>query len=169
MNRYRVATGFVYFVNDLAWIHSRLIGAGYLRNSSTEGELDVENQGRSTKLELVAEEFSFPTSLTFEEAGVVYVSVLGLPFGGATPGGACLAARETWRSFAPGRGTAAAAQRTHVPCRWSVRFRGRPPRRISRFELDRQRTAIVDNLPGPGNYHTNMVIFGPDGKLGSAP
>jgi glucose/arabinose dehydrogenase len=25
--------------------------------------------------------------------------------------------------------------------------------------------AILDNLPGPGNYHTNMVTFSPDGKL----
>jgi glucose/arabinose dehydrogenase len=24
---------------------------------------------------------------------------------------------------------------------------------------------ILDDLPGPGNYHTNMVAFGPDGKL----
>jgi glucose/arabinose dehydrogenase len=24
---------------------------------------------------------------------------------------------------------------------------------------------ILDNLPGPGNYHTNMVAFGPDDKL----
>ena len=39
------------------------------------------------KLELVTEGFSFPTSLTFEEAGVAYVSESGLPFGGAPLGG----------------------------------------------------------------------------------
>ena len=42
---------------------------------------------------------------------------------------------------------------------------GGHPGRISRLELDGQRTVIVDNLPGPGNYHTNIVTFGPDSKL----
>jgi hypothetical protein len=41
----------------------------------------------SSKLELVAEGFSFPTSLTFDESGVAYVAESGLPFGGAPPGG----------------------------------------------------------------------------------
>jgi hypothetical protein len=44
----------------------------------------VDGNGR---LELVAEGFSFPTSLTFDEAGVAYVAESGLPFGGAPPGG----------------------------------------------------------------------------------
>src|ERR671930_1469163 len=34
-----------------------------------------------------------------------------------------------------------------------------------RLELDGRRVVIVDDLPGPGNYHTNMVAFGPDGRL----
>jgi hypothetical protein len=37
---------------------------------------------------------------------------------------------------------------------------GGHPGPISRPELDGQRTVIVDNLPGPGNYHTNIVISG---------
>jgi hypothetical protein len=44
------------------------------------------------RLELVAEGFSFPTSLTFDEAGVAYVAESGLPFGGAPPG----AFRGSW-------------------------------------------------------------------------
>jgi glucose/arabinose dehydrogenase len=32
---------------------------------------------------------------------------------------------------------------------------------MSRFSL----ADLVDDLPGPGNYHTNMVTFGPDGRL----
>src|SRR5206468_5372551 len=42
---------------------------------------------------------------------------------------------------------------------------GGHPGRISRIELDGRQTIILDNLSGPGNYHTNMVAFGPDGKL----
>ncbi len=39
------------------------------------------------RLDLVAGGFSFPTSLTFDDAGVAYVAESGLPFGGAAPGG----------------------------------------------------------------------------------
>jgi hypothetical protein len=42
---------------------------------------------------------------------------------------------------------------------------GGHPGRISRLDLDGRQTVLLDNLPGPGNYHTNMVDFGPDGKL----
>jgi len=38
------------------------------------------------KLELGADDFSFPTSLTFDEAGTAYIAESGLPFGGARPG-----------------------------------------------------------------------------------
>ena len=42
---------------------------------------------------------------------------------------------------------------------------GGHPGRISRLDFDGKQAVILDNLPGPGNYHTNMVAFGPDGKL----
>jgi hypothetical protein len=38
-------------------------------------------------LSLVGEGFSFPTSVTCDEAGMIYVAESGLPFGGAPPGG----------------------------------------------------------------------------------
>lgn len=41
----------------------------------------------SEHLELLAGGFSFPTSLTFDEAGTIYVVESGLPFGGAQAGG----------------------------------------------------------------------------------
>jgi hypothetical protein len=41
----------------------------------------------SATMELVVEGFSFPTSLTFDEAGVAYLAESWLPFGGAPPGG----------------------------------------------------------------------------------
>src|SRR5256885_13242486 len=41
----------------------------------------------NNRLELVADGFSFPTSLTFDEAGTAYIAESGLPFGGARPGG----------------------------------------------------------------------------------
>ena len=41
----------------------------------------------SGRFELVADGFSFPTSLTFDETGMAYVAESGLPFGGAPAGG----------------------------------------------------------------------------------
>jgi sugar lactone lactonase YvrE len=41
----------------------------------------------ANRLDLVGEDFPFPTSLTRDEAGNIYVAESGLPFGGAPPGG----------------------------------------------------------------------------------
>jgi glucose/arabinose dehydrogenase len=117
------------------------------------------------QLELVADGFSFPTSLTFDDEGTAYVAEAGLPFSGAAPGG------RIWR-LAPGGGRELLADGLRPPVN-GLTFHdgflyvseGGHPGRISRFDRAGQQTTILDNLPGPGNYHTNMVAFGPDGKL----
>lgn len=117
-------------------------------------------------LELVADGFSFPTSLAVGADGTFYVAESGLPFGGAAPGG------RVWR-LAPGGGRALLAEDLRPPVNGLTLHEGRlyvseggHPARISRFDLEgRGREVILDDLPGPGNYHTNMVAFGPDGKL----
>src|SRR5437764_1273378 len=119
----------------------------------------------SDRLELVTEGFSFPTSLTFDEEGMVYLAESGLPFGGA-PAGGCI-----WR-IAPDGSRLLLAGELRPPVNGLTFHKGSlyvseggHPGRISRLDLDGQITVILDNLPGPGNYHTNMVAFGPDGKL----
>jgi glucose/arabinose dehydrogenase len=115
--------------------------------------------------ELVAAGFSFPTSLTFDSTGIAYVAESGLPFGGAPPGG------RIWRIGPDGR-RSSLAEGLRAPVN-GLTFHdgglyvseGGHPGRISRLERDGRQTVILDNLPGPGNYHTNMVAFGPDGKL----
>lgn len=42
---------------------------------------------------------------------------------------------------------------------------GGHPAQISCLGSDGKQTVILNDLPGPGNYHTNMVVFGPDNKL----
>ncbi len=117
------------------------------------------------QLELVAEGFSFPTSLTFDEAGTPYIAESGLPFGGAQRGG------RVWRLERDGSRTQL-IEGLRPPVNGLTYHRGSlyvseggHPARISRLDLDGRQTVILDNLPGPGNYHTNMVVFGPDGKL----
>src|SRR5712691_7334203 len=119
----------------------------------------------NSRLELVAEGLAFPTSLTFDEAGVPYVAEAGLPFGGAAPGG------RIWRIESDGSRTLL-AEKLRQPVNGLTFHNGSlyvseggHPGRISRLDLDGTQTTILDNLPGPGNYHTNMVAFGPDGKL----
>jgi glucose/arabinose dehydrogenase len=117
-------------------------------------------------LEPVANGLCFPTSLTFDYGGTAYVAEAGLPFGGAPSGG------RIWRLPLDGRQHTLLAQGLRPPVN-GLTFHegclyvseGGHPGRISRLELNGKRTVLLDNLPGPGNYHTNMVAFGPDGKL----
>jgi glucose/arabinose dehydrogenase len=113
----------------------------------------------------VAAGLHFPTSLTFDPAGVAYVAESGLPFDGAPPGGRIwrLDANGTRQLLADGLAPPVNGLTYHNGALW-VSEAG-PPGRISRLELDGRKTVVIDGLPGPGNYHTNMVAFGPDGLL----
>jgi glucose/arabinose dehydrogenase len=125
----------------------------------------VISDEHSTQLELVADGFSFPTSLTFDDKGILYLAESGLPFGGAPPGG------RIWQITPDGK-RSLLLQALRPPVNGLTYHQGSlyiseggHPGRISRLDADGQHTVILDNLPGPGNYHTNMVAFGPDGKL----
>ncbi len=120
---------------------------------------------QSARFELVADGLSFPTSVTFDEEGTIYIAESGLSFAGAAPGG------RIWRINDDGSRTLL-VEHLRAPVNGLTFYRGGlyiseggHPGRISRLELTGRQTTILDNLPGPGNYHTNMVAFGPDGKL----
>lgn len=122
---------------------------------------------RAVDSELLADGFHFPTSMAFDEGGCLYVAESGLPFAGAPPGG------RVYRVGAGGERTLLAAG-LRPPVNGLAHHdgalfisEGGHPARISRLEL-RDGAApetVLDGLPGPGNYHTNMAVFGPDGKL----
>lgn len=119
----------------------------------------------SSRLEVFADNLSFPTSLTFDDAGNAYVAEAGLPFGGAPPGG------RIWRLESSGTRTLL-LEHLRPPVNGLTYHdgslyisEGGHPARISRLDLDGRHTTLLEDLPGPGNYHTNMVAFGPDGKM----
>jgi glucose/arabinose dehydrogenase len=117
------------------------------------------------RLELVDEGLSFPTSLAFDDNGTMYTAEAGLPFGGAEPGG------RVWQHDAGG-GRRLLASGLRAPVNGLtfhngalVVSEGGHPARLSRLTLDGTLSPLLEGLPGPGNYHTNMTAVGPDGKL----
>jgi len=111
----------------------------------------------------VAHGFDFPTSVAFDDAGTLFVAESGLPFGGAQPGG------RVWRLDGTGRELVADGLRPPVNGLTAHEgalyvSEGGHPARIARID-DRGISPVIEGLPGPGNYHTNMCVFGPDGKL----
>ena len=116
-------------------------------------------------LELVEVGLSFPTSIAFDENGVLYVAESGLPFGGNPPGG------KVWQ-VKPGVDRKLIKKDLRAPVNGLTYHKGRffiseggYPSRISSLKLSGEFDVILDGFPGPGNYHTNMVAIGPDGKL----
>jgi len=117
-------------------------------------------------LELLFDGLSFPTSLSIGKDGSFYVAESGLAFDGASPGG------RIWHLEFDGRRTLL-AENLGAPVNGLTLqndrlyvSEGGHPGRISHFDLrGRAQQVILDNLPSNGNYHTNMVAFGGDGKL----
>lgn len=117
-------------------------------------------------LEVLFDGLSFPTSLALGEDGSFYVAESGLSFDGASPGG------RIWRLDSEGQRTLL-VENLRAPVNGLTLHKDRlyvseggHPGRISRFDLNgHSQQVILDNLPGPGNYHTNMAAFGSDGKL----
>ena len=115
--------------------------------------------------ELVGDGWHFPTSIALGSDGVLYVAESGLPFAGAPDGG------RVWRIESTGE-RALLADDLRAPVNGLTLHggalyvsEGGQPGRITRLGLDGSRKTVLDDLPGPGNYHTNMAVVGPDDKL----
>jgi len=116
-----------------------------------------------SKLELVADGFSFPTAIAIDHEGTAYVAESGLQFDGAAPGG------HIWRV---GRSSELLKEGLRAPVTGLVFYEGGlylseggNPGRITRLGLDGSSSTIIDGLPGAGNYHTNTVAIATDGWL----
>jgi glucose/arabinose dehydrogenase len=115
-------------------------------------------------LELVVDGLTFPTGMAFDAEGSVYVSESGLPFGGAPPGGRILRIADGEHIIVaealspPVNGVTAHGHDLYIS-------EGGYPSKISLLHSDGRSESILEGLPGPGNYHTNMTAIGPDGRL----
>ncbi len=120
--------------------------------------------GRSRKL--VMGDLNFPTGITVDGTGSLYVAESGLSFDRASPGG------RIWK-LTSDENPELLAEDLQAPvngltCHNDTLFvtEGGAPARITRITSDgTQCSTVLENLPGPGNYHTNMAVMGPDDWL----
>jgi len=116
-------------------------------------------------LELVAEGLTYPTGVAFDADGVVHVAEAGLPFAGAKPNGRVKRienghAVEVISGLRP-------PVNGLVFCEGLLLVaQGGAPAELSRFD-DRYvyRGAIASGFSGPGNYHLNAPLVGPDDRI----
>ncbi|GAB3463749.1 PQQ-dependent sugar dehydrogenase [Actinophytocola sediminis] len=113
---------------------------------------------------VVSSGLNFPTSIVFDTDGRVYVAESGLPFGGARRGGRVL-------RFDGAGEPVVIADELAPPVTGLCWHDGDlyvsegGAGRITRIDSAGTRTVVVDRMPGPGNYHTNMAVVGADRKL----
>lgn len=120
----------------------------------------------SSTLWVLYDDLCFPTSLAIGPDGLLFVAESGLPFGGAPAGGRVYALGPGKRRRLLIDGLREPVNGLAIHDNHLYISEGGYPGRITRFDFDgHSRQVIVDNLPGLGNYHTNMVVFGPDNKL----
>jgi hypothetical protein len=115
---------------------------------------------------VVVSDLNIPTSIVFDSSGRLYVAESGLAFGSAPTGGRVFQILEngTRRCIVenlrpPVNGLSVYKNDLYIS-------EGGNPGRISVVDINTlQRETVIDNLPGGGNYHTNMAIMGDDGWL----
>ena len=116
-------------------------------------------------LRSVGSGFDFPTTVAIDGGGGVLVVESGLAFAGAKPGG------RVWRVDESGA-RELLAEGLRAPVNGAavhggaiyLSEAGHPPR-ISRLDPDGSLSTVLQGLPGPGNYHLNMVAVSAEGKL----
>ena len=116
-------------------------------------------------MELVANGFNFPTSVTFDTEGTAYVAEAGLAFDGAPRGGRILRVEPDGKSTCLLDGLRPPVNGLTFHQGTLLISEGGHPGRISRLTLGGGWETVLDGLPGLGNYHTNMVAVGPDERL----
>jgi glucose/arabinose dehydrogenase len=114
----------------------------------------------------VVANLNFPTSVALDASGVIYIAESGLTFDSAPAGGRVLRIAPDGQSECILDGLRTPVNGVGLHAGWLYISEGGNPGRITRYHIDSGDWRVVlDGLPGFGNYHTNMAVMGPDGKL----
>ncbi len=117
----------------------------------------------------IATGLHFPTSLAFDDEGRLHVAESGLAFGlggaDARPSGRVLRIEPDGTMTLLVDGLRAPVNGLLFCDGGFVVSEGGNPGRISRVSPRGDRQTLVDDLPGLGNYHTNMAVLGADRRL----
>lgn len=152
-------------------------GCMFMRPSNGGGQVKVP-EGRTVdvsdvalpegyRVEPVVEGLVFPTSVTFDESGNVYVVEAGYSHGEAFTEARLL-------RVAPGGRTEVVATGDNPPWTGATWHEGafyvseggqKEGGRILRIRPDGDKTVLAADLPGRGDHHTNIPVIGPDGWL----
>jgi len=127
--------------------------------------MKLEESLIDVKKELVAEGLSFPTSICFDPFGNAWVAESGLPWDGGIKGGRVLKISKDGEITVIADGLMHPVNGLSWHDDYLIVSEGGYPGRISKLTTDGVRSTILDELPGLGNYHTNMTVVGPDNKL----
>lgn len=123
---------------------------------------------RGYQIEAVARDLTFPTGITFDEEGGVYVIESGYAYGEVWapprllqigPGGE---KTEIARGSKNGPWTGVSYYMGDFIIGEGGQIEGG---KILRITKDGEITALIENLPGMGDHHTNDPVIGPDGFI----
>ncbi|MDP2310680.1 MAG: PQQ-dependent sugar dehydrogenase [Pseudomonadota bacterium] len=119
------------------------------------------------RVEAVASGLVFPTAVTFDDSGGVYVVEAGYSYGEVFTEAKLLRVRTRGgtETIATGDNPPWTGATWHDGAFFLAEGGQREGGRILRVTPDGTKTALVENLPGRGDHHTNGPVIGPDGWL----
>lgn len=119
------------------------------------------------RLEAVAVGFTYPTSVTIDDHGDIYVGEGGFSYGPAKAEGLGRILRlnrdGTMTEIASGFRAPMTAATWHRGAFYVAE--GAFPGRILRVDLDGNAQVLVDGLRSGGDHFTSDIVFGPDGRM----
>ena len=131
----------------------------------------IKQNGNLLELEMISDNLAFPTSIALDDKeNVIYVAESGLAFNGTRKG----VSGRVLKIEANGKNHSVVIDQLKPPVTGIAFYQealyiteGGHPSQIVKIKPSdpQQKNVLLTNLPGPGNYHTNMVAFGPDSKM----
>jgi len=110
---------------------------------------------------------TYPTSLTFDDQGNLYIGESGFSYGPAKAegGGRILRVTDDYQAVEVVSGLRGPVTGVTWHNGYFYVAEGGYPGRIIRIDKKGNKEVLVDNLPTAGDHYTSNIVFGPDGKM----